>query len=76
MNLFSNLELAPGERWFVARVLAHQETRAQLNLHRLASEVSFPDSGVPFDAHIAGNSETHFSRVYFRSHRSLQRPLA
>ena len=30
-----NLELGPGERWFVARVLTHQENRAQLNLHRL-----------------------------------------
>ena len=30
-----NLELGPGERWFVARVLAHQENRAQFNLHRL-----------------------------------------
>jgi len=29
------LELGPGERWFVARVFAHQENRAQLNLHRL-----------------------------------------
>jgi len=33
--LSSSLELAPGERWFVARALAHQETRAQLNLRRL-----------------------------------------
>ena len=31
----SSLELGPGERWFVARVLAHQENRAQFNLHRL-----------------------------------------
>ena len=30
-----SLELAPGERWFVARALAHQETRAQFNLQRL-----------------------------------------
>jgi transcription antitermination factor NusG len=30
-----SLGLGPGERWFVARVLAHQENRAQLNLHRL-----------------------------------------
>ena len=30
-----NLELGPRERWFVARVLTHQESRAQLNLHRL-----------------------------------------
>jgi transcription antitermination factor NusG len=29
------LELRPGERWFVARALPHQENRAQLNLHRL-----------------------------------------
>jgi transcription antitermination factor NusG len=28
-------ELRPGERWFVARALPHQENRAQLNLHRL-----------------------------------------
>jgi transcriptional antiterminator RfaH len=34
-GLSSSLELAPGERWFVARALAHQENRAQLNLHRL-----------------------------------------
>ena len=34
-GLSSSLELGPGERWFVARVLAHQESRAQLNLHRL-----------------------------------------
>jgi transcription antitermination factor NusG len=33
--LSQSLELGPEERWFVARVLAHQETRAQLNLHRL-----------------------------------------
>ena len=31
----SSLELEPGERWFVARVLPHQENRALLNLHRL-----------------------------------------
>jgi transcription antitermination factor NusG len=30
-----SLELRPGERWFVARVLPHQENRAQFNLHRL-----------------------------------------
>jgi transcription antitermination factor NusG len=35
VSLFSSLELGPGERWFVARVLAHQENRAQFNLHRL-----------------------------------------
>ncbi len=33
-GLSTSLELGPGERWFVARVLAHQENRAQLNLHR------------------------------------------
>src|SRR5690349_19540315 len=33
--LCKSLELASGERWFVARALAHQETRAQLNLQRL-----------------------------------------
>lgn len=31
----SSLELATGERWFVARALTHQENRAQLNLQRL-----------------------------------------
>jgi transcription antitermination factor NusG len=30
-----NLELGPGERWFVARALTHQENRAQFNLNRL-----------------------------------------
>ena len=30
-----SLELGLGERWFVARVLPHQENRAQFNLHRL-----------------------------------------
>jgi transcription antitermination factor NusG len=34
-TLSSGLELGVGERWFVARVLAHQENRAQFNLHRL-----------------------------------------
>jgi transcription antitermination factor NusG len=34
-GLSTNLELEPGERWFVARVLGHQENRAQINLHRL-----------------------------------------
>jgi transcription antitermination factor NusG len=34
-TLSDSLELGPGERWFVARVLAHQENRAQFNLHRL-----------------------------------------
>ena len=33
--LSNSLELGPGERWFVARVLARQEDRAQLNLRRL-----------------------------------------
>jgi transcription antitermination factor NusG len=33
--LSNSLELGPGERWFVARVLTHQENRAQFNLHRL-----------------------------------------
>ena len=41
-DLFSNLELAPGERWFVARVLAHQENRAQFNLHRLGFRSFLP----------------------------------
>ena len=30
-GLSYSLELGPGERWFVARVLAHQENRAQFN---------------------------------------------
>src|SRR6478672_7839706 len=30
-----SLELGPGERWFVVRVLSHQENRAQFNLQRL-----------------------------------------
>jgi transcription antitermination factor NusG len=34
-SLSYNLELAPGERWFVARALSHQESRAQFNLDRL-----------------------------------------
>ncbi len=34
-DLSSSLELGPEERWFVARVLPHQENRAQFNLHRL-----------------------------------------
>jgi transcription antitermination factor NusG len=34
-RLSHTLELGPGERWFVARVLPHQENRAQFNLHRL-----------------------------------------
>lgn len=31
----THLDLGSGERWFVARVLPHQENRAQFNLHRL-----------------------------------------
>lgn len=38
----SSLELAPGERWFVARALAHQENRAELNLHRLGFRSFIP----------------------------------
>ena len=38
----ASLELGPGERWFVARVLAHQENRAQLNLHRLGFRSFLP----------------------------------
>ena len=34
-GLSGNLELGPGERWLFARVLAHQENQAQLNLHQL-----------------------------------------
>src|SRR5271156_1002856 len=30
------LDLAPGERWYVARVHPHRESTAQLNLHRLS----------------------------------------
>ena len=41
-GLFSSLELGPGERWFVARVLTHQENRAQLNLHRLGFRSFLP----------------------------------
>ena len=37
-----SLELGPGERWFVARVLAHQENRAQFNLHRLGFRSFLP----------------------------------
>ena len=37
-----SLELGPGERWFVARALAHQEIRAQLNLHRLGFRSFLP----------------------------------
>ena len=38
----NSLELGPGERWFVARVLAHQENRAQFNLHRLGFRSFLP----------------------------------
>ena len=31
---FGGLDLEPGERWFVARVLHHREASAQFNLHR------------------------------------------
>jgi transcription antitermination factor NusG len=41
-GLSSNLQLGPGERWFVARVLTHQENRAQLNLHRLGFRSFLP----------------------------------
>jgi transcription antitermination factor NusG len=37
-----SLELGPGERWFVARVLAHQENRAQFNLDRLGFRSFLP----------------------------------
>ena len=40
--LSQSLELGPEERWFVARVLAHQENRAQLNLHRLGFRSFMP----------------------------------
>ena len=42
VSLSSSLELGPGERWFVARVLAHQENRAQFNLHRLGFRSFLP----------------------------------
>ena len=41
-GLSSSLELGPGERWFVARVLTHQENRAQLNLHQLGFRSFLP----------------------------------
>ena len=41
-GLSDSLELGPGERWFVARVLAHQENRAQFNLHRLGFRSFLP----------------------------------
>jgi transcription antitermination factor NusG len=37
-----SLELRPGERWFVARVLPHQEIRAQLNLRQLGFRSFLP----------------------------------
>jgi transcription antitermination factor NusG len=37
-----SLQLAPAERWFVARVLPHQENRAQFNLHRLGFRSFLP----------------------------------
>jgi transcription antitermination factor NusG len=40
--LSDSLELGPGERWFVARVLTHQENRAQFNLHRLGFRSFLP----------------------------------
>ena len=40
--LSDSLELGPGERWFVARVLTHQENRAQFNLHRLGFRSFMP----------------------------------
>lgn len=41
-GLSNSLELGPGERWFVARVLVHQENRAQFNLHRLGFRSFLP----------------------------------
>ena len=41
-DLSSNLQLGPGERWFVARVLTHQENRAQFDLHRLGFRSFLP----------------------------------
>src|SRR6516164_3214575 len=41
-DLSSHLELGPGERWFVARVLPHQENRAQFNLNRLGFRSFLP----------------------------------
>jgi len=40
--LSCQLELGPGERWFVARTLPHQENRAQLNLRRLGFRSFLP----------------------------------
>ena len=41
-SLSYSLELGPGERWFVARVLPHQENRAQFNLNRLGFRSFLP----------------------------------
>ena len=41
-DLSYSLDLGPGERWFVARVLPHQENRAQFNLHRLGFRCFVP----------------------------------
>ena len=41
-GLSNSLELGAGERWFVARVLTHQENRAQFNLHRLGFRSFLP----------------------------------
>jgi transcriptional antiterminator RfaH len=41
-GVFNSLDLGPGERWFVARALAHQESRAQLHLHRLGFRTFLP----------------------------------
>ena len=43
-GLSYNLELGLGERWFVARVLPHQENRAQFNLHQLGFRNFLPRS--------------------------------
>ena len=37
-----SLELGPGERWFVARALTHQENQALFNLHRLGFRSFLP----------------------------------
>ena len=41
-GLSHSLELGPGERWFVARALTHQENRAQFNLDRLGFRSFLP----------------------------------
>ena len=41
-GLSYGLELGPAERWFVARVLAHQENGAQFNLYRLGFQSFVP----------------------------------